>query len=64
VVNAGGKVSNSVNQQTDFLIMGDQDVATLTDGRTSSKMRKAMELIEKGHHIRMVSESEFSEGMT
>ncbi len=63
VVNAGGKVSNSINQQTDFLIMGDQDVTKLTDGRTSSKMRKAMELIEKGHHIRMVSESEFLEGI-
>ncbi|MDW7670350.1 MAG: exonuclease domain-containing protein [Bacillota bacterium] len=63
VVNMGGKVSNNVNRQTDFLILGEQDYARLTDGKTSSKMRKALDLAKSGHPIQMISERDFRENI-
>ena len=63
VVNMGGKVSNSINQQTDYLILGEQDYSKLTDGKTSSKMRKALDLAKSGHPIQMISERDFRENV-
>lgn len=63
VVNMGGKVSNSINRQTDFLVLGEQDYTKLTDGKFSSKMRKALDLAKSGHHIQMISERDFRENV-
>ncbi len=61
VVDKGGVVLNGVNQKTDYLIVGEQDYLRLTDGKTSSKMKKAVEMSEKGHQIQLISEIDFWE---
>jgi DNA polymerase-3 subunit epsilon len=59
VVNLGGKCSNSLNLKTNILILGNNDYCpTIKDGK-SSKLKKAEELILKGHDILILSEDTF-----
>lgn len=59
VVDRGGNCSNGVTMSTNFLIMGDQDFARFTDGKKSSKLKKAEELINGGQDLEIISEQEF-----
>lgn len=59
VVDVGGKCSKSVGRSVNFLVTGQQDFRRLTDGKTSSKMRKVTELISQGYDIEIIPESEF-----
>lgn len=56
---AGAKVGSSVTRTTTLLVAGDQDIRKLRGTATSSKYRKAEELIEKGVDLRIVSETDF-----
>jgi DNA polymerase-3 subunit epsilon len=58
-VDVGGKCSKSVNKSTNFLVTGQQDFRRLTDGKTSNKMKKVVQLISQGYDIEIISESEF-----
>lgn len=59
VVDVGGKCSKSVNRSVNFLVTGQQDFRRLTDGKTSNKMKKVVELISQGYDIEIIPEFEF-----
>ncbi|MFI5351353.1 MAG: BRCT domain-containing protein [Candidatus Binatales bacterium] len=56
---AGCKVAANVTKQTTLLVVGNQDVSKLAGYETSSKQRKAEELIRRGQKIRIIREAEF-----
>lgn len=56
---AGMSVKSGVTKSTSHLVVGDQDLIVLAGHTKSSKHRKAEEMQIKGHHIRIISESEF-----
>jgi DNA polymerase-3 subunit epsilon len=58
VVNAGGMVSDTLTEDTDFLVVGVQDYSKF-DGRESSKTKKAKMLISKGRKIQIIDEKDF-----
>lgn len=58
VVNCGGRCSNTVNRNTRFLIVGEQDPRRVRNG-VSSKFRKAEELIREGLGIEILTEDQF-----
>lgn len=59
VVNIGGKIKSSVSSKTDFLIVGKQDLSLVGETGLSTKERKAYALIDKGHSIKILDESNF-----
>lgn len=59
VVDCGGTCSDSLNSETDFLILGLQDYKKLRGGDKSSKMIKAEKMISLGSHLEIISEDEF-----
>lgn len=61
VANAGGICSASVNQWTDFLVVGEQQYKRYKEGWKSSKLKKAESLIEVGESMQFLSEEEFFE---
>lgn len=56
---AGCEVAANVTAKTTLLIVGDQDILRLAGHETSSKQRKAEQLIEKGQTIRILRETDF-----
>jgi DNA polymerase-3 subunit epsilon len=48
-----------VTKKTTLLVVGDQDIKKLGGNEKSSKHRKAEELIQQGHAIRILCESDF-----
>lgn len=59
IVDIGGKVGERVTQKTNFLVVGQQDYRVVGQGGMSSKQRRALELIEQGFDIEVLSEIEF-----
>ncbi|MFC4389108.1 exonuclease domain-containing protein [Gracilibacillus marinus] len=59
VINVGGKCSNSLLKTTNYLVIGDLDFTRLKDGKKSSKMIKAEEMINGGQDLEIISEEEF-----
>ncbi|WP_339898068.1 exonuclease domain-containing protein [uncultured Gilvimarinus sp.] len=57
----GCTVAPGVTKKTTLLVVGDQDVTKLSGKSKSSKHLKAEELVEKGHTIRIIRESDFKE---
>lgn len=57
----GISVKNGVTKKTTMLVVGDQDLALLGGHITTTKHRKAQELIAKGQNIKVLSETEFVE---
>lgn len=59
VVDLGGKVANSVNKQTNYLILGNNDYCkTLKEGK-SAKQKKAEKLKLEGYDIEIIPENVF-----
>lgn len=58
---AGGgiTVKSGVSKKITLLVVGDQDMTFLAGHDKSSKHRRAEELKEQGHEIKIVGESEF-----
>jgi DNA polymerase III subunit epsilon len=56
---AGCRVDAGVTNHATLLVVGDEDVRKLAGHNTSSKHRKAEELIAKGQPIRILGESDF-----
>lgn len=50
---------SGVSKKTTMLVVGDQDIRYLRGAQKSSKHRKTEELIQKGHPVRILSESDF-----
>lgn len=59
VVNVGGLISDTLTEDTDFLVMGIQDYSKFADGQESSKTKKAKSLISKGRRIQIIDEKDF-----
>lgn len=57
--NLGCRVATNVSKATTILVVGDQDIARLAGHKSSSKHRKAEELIATGASIRILRESDF-----
>ncbi|GLX84149.1 hypothetical protein tloyanaT_04010 [Thalassotalea loyana] len=56
---AGCEVVSGVTKKVSLLVVGDQDITKLAGKSKSSKHLKAETLIEKGHAIRILKESDF-----
>lgn len=59
VKNIGGIPTDSVTKKTDVLVVGQQNYHVVGDSGMSSKQKKALQLLEKGQSIEILSESEF-----
>ena len=59
VIDLGGKCFETVNHQTNYLVMGDQDFSKFADGLKSNKLKKAEELLKSGQQIEVISEDDF-----
>ncbi len=59
IADTGGRNSNSVTKETDFLIIGQQDFRRVGEDGMSEKQEKAEKLLKKGATIEVMSESDF-----
>jgi len=59
VMDIGGRTKDSVTKTTDFLVVGQQDFRIVGEEGMSSKQKKAMQMIEKGSSLTILSEAEF-----
>ena len=59
VAEVGGIPVNSVTTTTDVLVVGQQDYRVVGESGMSNKQKKAMQLLEKGQDIEVLSETEF-----
>ena len=59
VAQVGGIPTDSVTTKTNVLVVGQQDYKVVGESGMSSKQKKAMQLLEKGQDIEILSESEF-----
>lgn len=55
----GGFPQDNVTQSTEVLVVGQQDYRVVGDSGMSGKQKKAMQLLEKGQDIEVLSEAEF-----
>ncbi|PNG47546.1 MULTISPECIES: exonuclease domain-containing protein [unclassified Variovorax] len=55
----GCEVAPGVTKRTTLLVVGDQDAYKLAGHEKSSKHRKAEEMVQHGHRLRIVRESDF-----
>ena len=58
VVSMGGIIDSNVKKSTNYLIVGDCDCASYSNGTYGTKVKKAMEYNEKGCNIQIVKESD------
>lgn len=59
-VNAGAVLKTSVSCKTDYLVIGEQDLALVGDDGLSTKQEKALRLNAEGRgHIKFLTEAEF-----
>ncbi len=58
---AGVTVKASVSRKVSMLVVGSYDLSGGADGYLSTKHRRAVELIEQGHSLQILSEDEFLE---
>jgi len=59
VASIGGFPMDNVSAKTDVLVVGQQDYRIVGDSGMSSKQKKALQLLEKGKDIEILSEAEF-----
>jgi len=59
IADIGGINGNGVTKDTDFLVVGQQDYRIVGDDGMSSKQEKAVNLIEKGSTLEIISEDDF-----
>ena len=56
---AGITVKTTVSKKVTLLVVGDQDLSSLAGHTKSSKHRRAEELLQEGHPIKILGETEF-----
>ncbi len=59
VMDIGGVPSDSVSSATEVLVVGQQDYRVVGDSGLSGKQKRALQLLEKGQDIEILSEAEF-----
>ena len=56
VVAAGGMVSGNVSRKVDYLVLGEADFVDFVGGDATTKSKRALQLIDEGESIEIVSE--------
>ena len=56
---AGFNIKSGISRKVNYLVCGEQDPRVLAGHPVSSKERKARELINNGHQIRLIKETDF-----
>lgn len=59
IADIGGIPVNAVTRETDILVVGQQDYRIVGESGMSAKQRKALDLLNKGYEIEILSESDF-----
>ncbi len=59
IADIGGIIGNSVTKETDLLVVGQQDYRVVGDDGMSNKQEKAVNLIERGSLLEILSEDDF-----
>lgn len=60
---AGFTIQNSVTKKTDYLVVGEYGSAQWSQGNYGTKVKKAIELQEKGCSIKIIKEREFFDSL-
>ena len=60
IISQGGECAKSVTRQTDILLIGGEGSENWLYGNYGSKVAKALQLQEKGHHIIILTEAAFA----
>ncbi len=61
VLDIGGRTKDTLTRSTDFLVVGQQDYRIVGELGMSGKQKKAIQMIEKGASLQVLSEVEFLE---
>ena len=61
--NIGGNASKTITKNTNFLVVGQQDFRIVGQEGISSKQRKAMDMVQKGLQIEILSENDFLQNL-
>lgn len=56
----GGYISSTVSRKTNIVVTNAKDISDLSPGQMSTKLRKAVDLIEKGFAIELMDETTFT----
>ncbi|GHT62287.1 hypothetical protein AGMMS50239_15190 [Bacteroidia bacterium] len=59
IADVGGIPENDITLKTNFLVVGQQNFNVVGKGGLSSKQKKALQLLEKGQGIEIISEQDF-----
>ncbi len=59
VMDIGGRTKDSLTKTADFLVVGQQDYRVVGEEGMSAKQKKAMQMIEKGASLTVLSENDF-----
>jgi DNA polymerase-3 subunit epsilon len=59
VADIGAQITDRIDENTNILVLGQNDTKQSTNGNMTGKQRHALRLIQKGQNIQMISESEF-----
>lgn len=59
VLDIGGRTKDSLTKTADFLVVGQQDYRVVGEEGMSAKQKKALQMIEKGASLTVLSEIEF-----
>lgn len=59
VLDIGGRTKDSLTKTADFLVVGQQDYRVVGEEGMSAKQKKALQMIEKGASLTVLSENEF-----
>lgn len=59
IADIGGYNGKTISNETDYLVVGQQDYRFVGEDGLSSKQEKAIKLIEKGSQLEIISEEEF-----
>ena len=63
VIQIGGEAPETLTKDTDFLVVGVQDLRVVGEKGLSGKMKKAAQYREKGQDIEIIDEKDFLEMM-
>ncbi len=61
VAERGGRPRTSVSKLTEYVVLGQLDHQAFTQGNPSRKLKTALDLVDAGHSIQILSEKEFLE---
>jgi len=63
IADIGGIIAKNVTKSTDYLIIGQKEFSKNGHAKLNTKQKKAIQLIEKGSHLEIISEERFLENL-